>query len=89
MRMGKILIVCAVWSKSLLGAYVFQHCGSNKSRGLRINVLFVLHHSSGYIFYFLWDHRAHSGYYENRIPLKPMVRSVWSLVNHIVARKET
>ena len=23
------------------------------------------------IFYFLWDHWVHSGYFENRIPLKP------------------
>ena len=23
------------------------------------------------IFYFLWDHWTHSGYFENRIPVKP------------------
>ena len=41
------------------------------------------------IFYFLWDHRADSGYSENRIPLKPALGCVCSLANYSVTYKET
>ena len=29
------------------------------------------------IFYFLWDHWVHPGYFENRIPLKPILGGRW------------
>ena len=41
------------------------------------------------IFYFLWDHWAHPGYFENRIPLKPVLGGVCSLVNYSFAYEET
>ena len=53
------------------------------------------------IFYFLWDHLAHPGYFENRIPLKPALRGgegwggAWGrmqprkLVLHIKRRNQT
>ena len=41
------------------------------------------------IFCFLWDHWAHHGYFENRIPLKPVLGSVCSLANYSVAYEET
>ena len=37
--------------------------------------------------YFLWDHLAHPGYFENRIPLKLV--GVCSLANYSVAYEET
>ena len=41
------------------------------------------------IFYFLWDHWAHPGYFENGIPLKSALRGICSLANHSVAYEET
>ena len=41
------------------------------------------------LFYFLWDHWAHPGYFENRIPLKPALGSVCSLSNYSVSYEET
>ena len=41
------------------------------------------------IFYFLWDHWAHPGYFENRILIKPAQGCVCSLANYIVAYEET
>ena len=41
------------------------------------------------IFYFLWDHCAHPDYFENRIPLKPVLEGVCSLANYNVAYEET
>ena len=41
------------------------------------------------IFYLLWNHWAHSGYFESRIPLKPALRGVCSLANYSVAYEET
>ena len=38
---------------------------------------------------FLWDHWAHSGYFENKIPLKPALGGVCSLANYKVAHEET
>ena len=44
---------------------------------------------AGYIFYFLWDHWAYPGYFENRIPLKPALGGVCSLTNYSVPYEET
>ena len=41
------------------------------------------------IFYFLWEHWAHPGYFENRILLKPALGGVCSLANYSVADEET
>ena len=41
------------------------------------------------IFYFLWDHWFHPGYFENQIPLNPAPGGVCSLANKSVAYKET
>ena len=41
------------------------------------------------IFYFLWGHLAHPGYFENRIPLKLALGGVCSLANYSVAYEET
>ena len=41
------------------------------------------------IFYFVWDHRARPGYFENRIPLKPALVGVCSLANYSIAYEET
>ena len=41
------------------------------------------------IFYFLWDHWAHPGYFENRIPLKPALGDVCTFANYSVAYEET
>ena len=41
------------------------------------------------IFYFLWDHLARPGYFENRILLKPVLGAVCSLSNYRVAYEET
>ena len=43
------------------------------------------------IFYFLWDHLAHPGYFENRISLKPALGGgggVCILANYSVAYEE-
>ena len=40
-------------------------------------------------FYFLWDHWALTGYFENRIPVKPALGGVCSLANYSVAYEET
>ena len=40
------------------------------------------------IFYFPWDHWAHPGYFENRIPLKPALWDVCRLANYSVAFQE-
>ena len=44
--------------------------------------------SSYVILYFLWDHWAHHGYFENRISLKPALGGVRSLANCSVAYEE-
>ena len=41
------------------------------------------------IFYFLWDHWPHPGYFENQIPLKPALGGICSLANYSVAYEET
>ena len=41
------------------------------------------------IFYFLWDQTAHPSYFENPIPLKPVLGGVWSLANYSVAYEPT
>ena len=41
------------------------------------------------IFYFPWDHWAHPGYFENRIPLKPALGGVCGLANYSVVYEET
>ena len=41
------------------------------------------------VFYFLWDHWAHPGDFENRIPLKPALGGVCSHANYSVAYEET
>ena len=41
------------------------------------------------IFYFLWDHWTHPGYFGNWIPLKPTLGGVCSLANYSVAYEET
>ena len=43
------------------------------------------------IFYLLWDHWAHPGYFENQIPLSPALGSggVRSLANYSVSYEET
>ena len=39
---------------------------------MRIGVCVVIRVNTVY-FHFLWDHRALSGYFENRIPVKPVL----------------
>ena len=39
------------------------------------------------LFDFLWDHWAHPGYFENWIPLKPVLGGICSLVNYSVHMK--
>ena len=41
------------------------------------------------IFYFLWDHWAHPGCFENRIPLKPALGGICSLANYSVTYEES
>ena len=42
------------------------------------------------LYYLIRDRLAHSGYFEIRIPLKPMlVGSVYNLVNNIAVYEET
>ena len=60
-----------------------------KCRVAAIKRLPVLHHSADYIFYFLWDHWAHSGYFENRILLKPLLGGICSTTNYIAAYEAT
>ena len=57
-------------------------CGSRKKSPRTIIIEQV-------IFYFLWDHWAHPGYFENRTPLKPVLGGVCSLADCNVAYEET
>ena len=41
-----------------------------------VKSLFVHHHSAVFFFHFLWDHWAHPGNFENRIPLKPTLHKL-------------
>ena len=45
-------------------------CGGRKNVSLYIFIVQV-------IFYFLWDHLVHTGYFENRISLKPALGVFW------------
>ena len=47
------------------------------------------HHSAGYILFPFWNHWAHSGYFENQIPLKLALGGICSLANYSVAYEET
>ena len=40
-------------------------------------------------FYFFWDHWAHPGYFENRMPFKPALGGVCSLAKYSVANEES
>ena len=57
-----------------------------KCRVAAVKRLPVLHHSADYI-NFLWNHRcAYSGYFENRVPFKPVL---CAYAAYIVAYEET
>ena len=45
-------------------------------------------HIGSILFYFRWDHWASSGYFENRISLKPVLGSEYSLANYIAVCEE-
>ena len=42
-----------------------------------------------FYFYFLWDHWAHLGYFENRRLLKSVLGDVYSLANYTAVYEET
>ena len=48
-----------------------------------------VHQSADYIFYFLWDHCTHSGYFENRTTLKTVLGGLRRFANYIAAYETT